>query len=199
MSIGRQTTYHCDYPHCSRETNADAQYPGVSDERHPSNWLVSESADVVTHFCPYHWPRFKTLAGKHLVQPLDDPDGVVFTPTPPVMIVPVVTTNRDATAAIFASTDRIAADISAGRVAAHAKHGDNSIEAHAAGSAVWWPILMEAIGELAHEDTYDSTASLADQATGMRRRRAEMLDIATVVVAWIASTDRAIAYIERVT
>lgn len=84
------------------------------------------------------------------------------------------------TRAISMSTMRIAADVTAGRIKAHAKHGENSIEGIAPDSPRWLSILVEEVGEASHELTYDATGSL----------RAELLDVATVAVAWIAALDR---------
>lgn len=65
------------------------------------------------------------------------------------------------------------------RRAAHEKHGDNSIEAVPAGDPRWLSILVEEVGEAAHELTYDAAGSLRD----------ELLDIVTVATAWIAAID----------
>jgi hypothetical protein len=82
---------------------------------------------------------------------------------------------------IFVSTNRIAAQVYKGRVKAHLKHGDNSIEAvPATETGKWLAILMEEVGEAAHEITYDATGSL----------RAELIDVLTVATAWVAAIDR---------
>jgi hypothetical protein len=72
------------------------------------------------------------------------------------------------------------------RYRAHAKHGANSIEGVAADSPAWLSILVEEVGELAHELTYDSGG---DRAT-LRR---ELIDVAAVVSAWIDALDNAAA------
>ena len=77
------------------------------------------------------------------------------------------------------STWRIARQVAAARVRAREKHGANSIEAITAGDARWLPILVEEVGEVAHELTYDASGSL----------RGELLDVASVVFAWIAAID----------
>lgn len=66
------------------------------------------------------------------------------------------------------------------RVAAHKKHGDNSIESIDPHSPRWLSILVEEVGEVAHELTYDSDGSL----------RAELLDTITVAIAWVAALDQ---------
>ena len=78
------------------------------------------------------------------------------------------------------STARIAREVEDGRLRAHAKHGANSIEGIAASDPRWLSILVEEVGEASHELTYDATGSL----------RGELLDIATVAIAWIAALDR---------
>lgn len=79
------------------------------------------------------------------------------------------------------STESIAEEIREGRIRAHAKHGENSIEAIDASDPRWLSILVEEVGEAAHELTYDATGTL----------RAELIDIITVATAWVASIDRA--------
>lgn len=66
------------------------------------------------------------------------------------------------------------------RVAAHKKHGDNSIEAIEPDSPRWMPILMEEVGEAAHELTYDAKDGSL---------RSELLDTITVAIAWVAAID----------
>lgn len=74
----------------------------------------------------------------------------------------------------------IAEETLAGRVHAAAKHGENSIEALPADSPLWLPILVEEVGEVAHELTYDSAGSLRD----------ELIDVITVATSWVAALDR---------
>jgi hypothetical protein len=94
-----------------------------------------------------------------------------------------------ANAEIWSSTTRIRTEISDGRVAAHAKHGENSIEAVPANEfGKWLAILGEEFGEVAHELTYD--AGSVDEASQFRAIRSELVDVATVAVAWIAAIDR---------
>lgn len=83
---------------------------------------------------------------------------------------------------IEVTTRAIAAEVARGRQRAHDKHGDNSIEA-VPGSDIarWLPILGEEFGEVCESLTYDKDAG---------ELRAELLDLATVAVAWIAALDR---------
>lgn len=88
----------------------------------------------------------------------------------------------DQARSIRISTDWIGEEIAEGREAAHAKHGDNSIEAvPATDVARWLPILGEEFGEVCETLTYDKDQS---------RLRAELIDLVTVGVAWIAALDR---------
>jgi NTP pyrophosphatase (non-canonical NTP hydrolase) len=66
------------------------------------------------------------------------------------------------------------------RAKAHAKHGANSIEALAADSPRWLPVLIEEVGEVANTLTYDGP----DLAT-----RAELMDVLAVVTAWLDAID----------
>jgi hypothetical protein len=99
---------------------------------------------------------------------------------------------------IALSTWHIAEEVAAGRVKAHQKHGANSIEVVAADDPRWLSILVEEVGEYAHELTYDSLADLnlavltedERHMARLRRQRAEALDVATVAVALIDSIDR---------
>lgn len=81
------------------------------------------------------------------------------------------------------STHEISSEIVDGRINAHRKHGENSIEARNAGDNSWLSILVEEVGEVAHEQTYDSGGDLLSI-------RKELLDVGSVVFAWIASIDR---------
>lgn len=103
-------------------------------------------------------------------------------------------------ARIAQSTRAIAEEVVAGRLRAHEKHGDQSIEAIEATDLRWLSILVEEVGETAHELTYDAQRRV-DVYSGeplppaeQRKRhleelRKELLDVATVAVAWIASID----------
>ncbi|MEV0289861.1 hypothetical protein AB0H36_37515 [Kribbella sp. NPDC050820] len=66
------------------------------------------------------------------------------------------------------------------RANAHAKHGANSIEALAADSPRWLPVLVEEVGELANTLTYDGPG---------HNTRAELIDVLAVVTAWLDAID----------
>lgn len=74
-------------------------------------------------------------------------------------------------------------EVLAGRAAAHAKHGANSIEATPADSSRWLPILVEEVGEVAAEQTYDKGEPGA--------LRAELIDLVCVATVWIDAIDAA--------
>jgi len=79
-------------------------------------------------------------------------------------------------------TRRVALEIEHDRRAAHEKHGDNSIESVPGDNiARWLPILGEEFGEVCESLTYDKDPGPL---------RAELVDVATVAVAWIAALDR---------
>jgi NTP pyrophosphatase (non-canonical NTP hydrolase) len=74
------------------------------------------------------------------------------------------------------------------RERAHAKHGayNNSREVARWGDFEWLPILMEELGEVAHEFTYDTDPD------GLRERvRKELIQVAAMACAWIDAIDRA--------
>lgn len=81
---------------------------------------------------------------------------------------------------IVKSTERLAGLVVEQRLSAHRKHGENSIEAIGSSDPRWLSILVEEVGEAAHELTYDATGSL----------RAELVDVITVATAWVAAIDR---------
>lgn len=66
------------------------------------------------------------------------------------------------------------------RIAAHEKHGENSIEVEPASSPRWLAILVEEIGEVANALTYDGKGDL----------RAELVDVLAVAAAWVDALDR---------
>lgn len=78
-------------------------------------------------------------------------------------------------------TSTVWQEVQAARAAAHAKHGANSIESVPGGDPRWLPILVEEVGEVAHEATYDATGDL----------RAELIDTLAVASAWVDAIDRA--------
>lgn len=102
---------------------------------------------------------------------------------------------------ITESTHEIATEIAASRHRAHDKHGENSIETIDPESPLRLAILAEegaevaevmvdlfahtllnkALGRVAHSGTYD-----AEKGT----LRDELVDVASVAVAWIAAIDR---------
>jgi NTP pyrophosphatase (non-canonical NTP hydrolase) len=63
---------------------------------------------------------------------------------------------------------------------AHEKHGDNSIEGLASQDPSWLTILVEEVGEVAQQLTYDHDRS------GLR---SELVDVLAVASAWLASLD----------
>lgn len=111
---------------------------------------------------------------------------------------------------IRSSTIRIADEIASSRHAAHMKHGNNSIEAIDGEDPRWLSILVEesgevsdvlvsvfagtilakAVGRVAHELTYDANTTLGDQMESVRR---ELIDTASVAIAWIDSIDQVLA------
>ena len=71
-------------------------------------------------------------------------------------------------------------EVQRARAAAHAKHGQNSIEALKGTDSRWLAVLTEEVGEVAHEQTYDATGDL----------RAELMDVLSVASAWVDALDR---------
>jgi NTP pyrophosphatase (non-canonical NTP hydrolase) len=102
-----------------------------------------------------------------------------------------------------ATTSRVAAtnvynQIHAERVRAHEKHGalGNSREDAHWTNSEWLPILMEEVGEVAHELTYDARyeAELRQdddpEATRRKALRKELMQVAAMAAAWIDAIDR---------
>lgn len=81
---------------------------------------------------------------------------------------------------IFTSGVRIHQEVVAGRIKAHEKHGENSIESVPSGDPRWLSILIEEVGEAAHELTYDAKGGSL---------RAELIDVITVATARVARID----------
>lgn len=75
-------------------------------------------------------------------------------------------------------------EIQAAREAAHAKHGAQSIEGIVPKDSRWLSILVEEVGEVAHELTYDATGDL----------RKELIQVAAVAAAWVDAIDRDAAH-----
>ena len=74
------------------------------------------------------------------------------------------------------SDHNIARIINDARQKAHAKHGDNSIEAIDATDPRWLSILVEEVGEIAHALTYDAKDT---------RVVDELVDVLAVASAWL--------------
>lgn len=92
---------------------------------------------------------------------------------------------------IRSSTIGIADEIVGKRHAAHLKHGDNSIETvDALETGRWLAIFGEEVGGVCHELTYDANTTVGEQLDGVRR---ELLDAASVAIAWIAAIDETLA------
>jgi hypothetical protein len=89
-------------------------------------------------------------------------------------------------------------EIQESRAKAHAKHGENSIEAIRANDPRWLSILVEEVGEVAHELTYDAAPTEQSYNPHERHKRQavrvrrELLDVLSVASAWLDATDRLI-------
>lgn len=75
--------------------------------------------------------------------------------------------------------EEILYEVNAARAKAHTKHGENSIESIIGDDPRWLSILVEEVGEVSHELTYDAEGDL----------RSELIDVLSVVFAWINSLD----------
>lgn len=82
----------------------------------------------------------------------------------------------------FRDDHEVWTDILNARRKAYQKHGANSIEAIPASDPRWLSILMEEVGEAAHELTYDSGGTTASL-------RAELIDVLSVASAWVDAID----------
>lgn len=82
--------------------------------------------------------------------------------------------------------------VHAERERAHLKHGaaGNSREDAVWNDVEWLPILIEEVGEVAHEMTYDMDRATVDKAERMRE---ELVQVAAMASAWIDSIDRYLA------
>jgi len=85
-------------------------------------------------------------------------------------------------------------DVHMERIRAHKKHGamGNSREHAKWDNREWLPILMEEIGEVAHELTYDIQPNPGelDGLPGVKSRlRRELVQVAAMAIAWIESID----------
>lgn len=72
-------------------------------------------------------------------------------------------------------------EVLAARVAAHVKHGENSIESRRSDDPQWLAILVEEVGEVANAQTYDHAS--------VENLRAELIDVMSVASAWIDAID----------
>lgn len=81
------------------------------------------------------------------------------------------------------------AEIHTERVRAHAKHGakGNSREDAHWTNNEWLPVLVEEVGEVAHELTYDADALLLRRIHNLRK---ELIQVAAMACAWIDAIDR---------
>lgn len=75
-------------------------------------------------------------------------------------------------------------DVHRERIRAHLKHGanGNSREDATWDNPEWLPILMEEVGEVAHELTYDAVNPKANL-------RKELVQVAAMAIAWIEAID----------
>lgn len=85
------------------------------------------------------------------------------------------------------STARISSEIMIARERAHAKHGDKSIEAGASPER-FNSILVEEIGEVSKVINEFALGNI-NALEFSTQLRAELIDSATVCIAWIASLD----------
>lgn len=85
----------------------------------------------------------------------------------------------------FDFSSQIYKDVDAERSRAHQKHGakGRSREDQDWQEKEWLPILVEEVGEVAHELTYDSGATL-------KSLRKELVQVAAMACAWIEAIDR---------
>lgn len=89
-------------------------------------------------------------------------------------------------------------DVHRERIRAHRKHGElgNSREDAHWTNVEWLPILMEELGEAAHELTYDARLAEVVVPDGEERQlrraalRAELVQVAAMACAWIDAIDR---------
>ncbi len=82
--------------------------------------------------------------------------------------------------------NRVYLDVAAERERAHIKHSakGNSREDSTWDDNQWIGILMEELGEVAHELTYDTFGGSPD------KLRAELVQVAAMACSWIAAIDR---------
>ena len=85
----------------------------------------------------------------------------------------------------FEFSDQVYTDVDEERIRAHKKHGasGNSRENAHRSDKEWLPILVEEVGEVAHELTYDAGFEYVNL-------REELVQVAAMACAWIESIDR---------
>lgn len=82
---------------------------------------------------------------------------------------------------------KLAEEITVGRVAAHAKHGAQSIEGQSSGDRLL-AILTEEVGEVARAMNEYALGNTTHEEAG-QAIRAELIDVMTVASAWVAKFD----------
>ncbi|WP_143546685.1 hypothetical protein [Rhodococcus sp. 06-235-1A] len=88
----------------------------------------------------------------------------------------------DATDHCWRSDHELWREVQKAREAADRKHGENSIEQIGASDSRWLSILIEEVGEVAHEQTYDAAGTV-------EALRAELIDVLSVASAWVSAID----------
>ena len=80
-------------------------------------------------------------------------------------------------------------EVHAERNSAHTKHGakGNSRENATWNEGEWLAVIVEEVGEVAHELTYDTERSTVEKA---QRMHDELVQVAAMACAWIDSLDR---------
>ena len=132
-------------------------------------YLVVRAADGLPHFV------WQNRDGDIFTTSFPDEDGTPRTQLDPDMLAyPLIVLHT------AGRRDDVWTEVQEARANAHAKHGDHSIEAIDPTDHRWLSILVEEIGETAHELTYDATGSL----------RAELIDVLSVASAWVDAIDR---------
>lgn len=95
----------------------------------------------------------------------------------------------------FDFSTQVYSDVDDERARAHKKHGakGNSREDAHWTNNEWLPILMEEVGEAAHELTYDAKSVFTDNQLEAKRieLRKELVQVAAMACAWIEAIDRA--------
>lgn len=89
---------------------------------------------------------------------------------------------------VWSTTTRIRTEVSDGRIAAHEKHGDDSIESVDPDDPRWVAIVGEEVGEWMAEWNYDRDHT---------KRRAEAIDVLACLTAWVAAYDEKQVELEK--